>query len=159
MQLEVYLLVRPKLYHQAHFKHIYDCSVCTLLYISKRTKKFTLTFILHPFTHLTVFWGIILKGVPYTLSFAIPVAFGLSYLWLLCVILSRLLTVSSSVPWFTPTYVSFIVLELQYMLALSKELLNFEIIQVPHFFNIETWIFRPWIWILFFSQYSETKHG
>ena len=80
VQLEVYLLVRPKLYHQAHFKHIYDCSVCTLLYISKRTKKFTLTFILHPFTHLTVFWGIILKGVPYTLSFAIPVAFGLSYL-------------------------------------------------------------------------------
>ena len=40
------------------------------------------------------------------------------------------LAAPSTVPWFTSSYVSFIVLELHYMIALSKE--YFEIIQASH---------------------------
>ena len=48
------------------------------------------------------------------------------------VVPSRLLTAPSSVPRFTPTYASFIVLEMHYMPAVSKDQLHFENMQVSH---------------------------
>ena len=95
--------------------------------------QFLIDQILHPFAPLSLFSSIlksILKCVPYTLSFAISVTSWESYLWLCCVVPSRLLTTLSKM--FTPTHVSSIVLELHYMLALSKGQLHFEIIQVSY---------------------------
>ena len=39
----------PKLYYQAHLKCIHRCSVCTLLCITRCSKKFLTGQILHPF--------------------------------------------------------------------------------------------------------------
>ena len=49
---------------------------------------------------------------------------------LYCVVPSRLLTTLSKM--FTPTHVSSIVLELHYMLSLSKGQLHFDVIQVSY---------------------------
>ena len=130
VQPEVYLLVQHQMHLLMHlyvykywgsplgatpelilsiFNWPYFASICTLKSILKS----------------------ILMCVPYTLLFAISgYIFCGSYLWLCCVVPSRLLATLSKM--FTPTHVSSIVLELHYMLALSKGQLHFEIIQVSY---------------------------
>ena len=61
VQLHVSYQVHTTFYHQAHIKHIYRCSVCTLLCITRCTKNFFHTSIfligqiLHLFSLLSLF--------------------------------------------------------------------------------------------------------
>ena len=81
------------------------------------------------------------------------------YLWVSCVVSSRLLTAFLSVPWFTLTFAPFIMLELHYMLALSKDSTTFWNHTSFPFLKIEPIGFWSWIWILFFSKAWLAMHG
>ena len=156
--------MHPKLYHQGYIKRTHLCSVYTPFFITRCTKNFTLTFILqlsrfcihlHPSIH---FWDHSQVCSIYPLIFNLSFFWG-SYLWPSSVVPSKLLTAPSNVPWFKPTYVSFIVLKVYYMLVLSTFLTAFWKYKSLLYFKIEPLIFWPWIWILFFSKFVEAKHG
>ena len=123
VQPEVYLLVQ----HQMHlFVHLYVYKYWSSPLDATPDFIFSI-FNLPDFASICTLKSIlksILKCVPNTLSFAISVT---SFVRAICVVPSRFLTLSKM---FTPTHVSSIVLELHYMLALSKGQLHFEIIQV-----------------------------
>ena len=106
----MYYQVHPELYHQAHLKRIYCFSVCTL----------THTFNWPDFASIRTFKSIfksILKYVPYTLSFAISLhLLGELFVTLLC---SSKQIIDCTLKNIYTKHVSFIVLELHYMLALN----------------------------------------
>ena len=82
-----------------------------------------------------------------------------NYLWLSCIVPTKLLTAPSSVLWLTPTCESFIMLELHYVLALSKRSTTFSKYTSFWYSKVEPLSFWSWIWILFSSKFLETKHG
>ena len=88
--------------------------------------QFLIGQISHPFAPLSPF----LRAFSTSFRIHSHYIFWGSYLWLCCVVPSSLLTTLSKI--FTPMHVSFIMLELHYMLTLSKGQLHFEIIQVSY---------------------------
>ena len=108
--------------------------------------------ILHPFAALSSFLGAFSNLFLYALICNLIYIWG-SYLGLSCIVPIRLLPAPLTLAWFTLMYVSLMIPELHYMLALSKESTTFWNYTSFPYSEIGPLSFWPLMWTLFFSKF------